>query len=173
MTLFLSVMNRNWFPFSTSLKNHIGCIVHQLNGNLSKNLNQIISVMIFSLSSPAACRHNHCWKLDLMFLLSSLVTFITQWFDLPLFCYSTISSSLISQTWDNKPAWDYYYYFLSTRIYSMFVYVLTKGYKERLMVSYSTLHPHIIDTAHIEIAEVILSFFDCFPPKISGIKGKG
>lgn len=55
----------------------------------------------------------------------------------------------------------------------MFVYVLTKGYKERLMVSYSTLHPHIIDSAHIKIAEVILSFFDCFPPKISGIKGKG
>ena len=41
------------------------------------------------------------------------------------------------------------------------------------MVSYSTLHPHIIDSAHIKIAEVILSFFDCFPPKISGIKGKG
>lgn len=165
MTLFLSVMNRNWFPFSTSLKNHIGCIVHQLNGNSNKNLNQIISVMIFSLSSLAACRHNHCRKLDLMFLLSSLVTLITQWFDLPLFGYSTISSSLISQTWDNKPAWDYYYYFLSTRIYSMFVYVLTKGYKERLMVSYSTLHPHIIDSAHIEIAEVILSFFDCFSPQ--------
>ena len=35
------------------------------------------------------------------------------------------------------------------------------------MVSYYTLalHPHIIDSAHIEIAEVILSFFDCFPPQ--------